>query len=119
MKLLKLDANVNAPDRRLSRTPLEFASASNLVWPIFEMFNFQRVPKKQLVDKKIMTRTQLLPNAKQEFNLDIKGFQGISFAPYEVNEKKLKKSNTFGSALYDGDVLAGLNSNVADDDDDD
>lgn len=119
MKLLKLDANVSAPDRYLNRTPLDFASASDLVWPIYEMFNFQRVAKKDLVDKKVMTRTQMLPHAKKEFNLDIKGFQGITFAPYQVNEKKLKKSNTFGSALYDGDVLAGLNANTVDDDDDD
>ena len=41
------------------RTPIEFASASDLIWPHFQIHDCKRTSKSVLAEKKIFSKSQL------------------------------------------------------------
>ncbi|KAL4222378.1 hypothetical protein ACF0H5_018417 [Mactra antiquata] len=101
MMLLEYGAKAESPDYQ-GRTPVDFASASDKIWPHFAALGCKRVPRSELVQKQVL-RPQSSHSAGR---VRVPG-QGIQMASYDREEPKYEyNSDPFIQAAVTGDVLA-------------
>ncbi|XP_045168751.2 ankyrin repeat and SOCS box protein 11-like isoform X2 [Mercenaria mercenaria] len=110
MLLLEYGAKPDSPDS-VGRTPIDFASASDKIWPHFAALGCKRVSRAELVEKRV-----LRPSSSQFAGrkMRVPG-QGIQMASYDRAESKYEyNSDPFIQAAVTGDVLAdqGESSNL-------
>ncbi|RNA18454.1 ankyrin repeat domain-containing 49-like [Brachionus plicatilis] len=102
-------ADVSARDTQ-QRTPIDFASASSVIWPHFAVLQIPRVSKRELVNRQIYSRSEI--DSVYYDKKSIKSLGNIKFAPYQMSKRDLDSlnSDSFNSAYTDGDVLANFES---------
>ncbi|XP_052246994.1 ankyrin repeat and SOCS box protein 11-like isoform X2 [Dreissena polymorpha] len=102
MMLLEYGARPDSPDYE-GRTPIDFASASDKIWPHFAAMGVKRVSRAELVEKRV-----LRPTSSHSVGRRIRPFsQGIEMASFDRTESKYEhNSDPFIHAAVTGDVLA-------------
>lgn len=58
MLLLNSEADINAADAR-GRTPIDLASASEIIWPHFAALGCKRTSKSSLKQKQVFSKSQM------------------------------------------------------------
>lgn len=88
--LLERGANINAADTH-RRTPVDFASASEIVWPHFAVLNCRKVNKKELMNRQIFSKTQMYSVIHgQGFNESLQNhIKFVGFQNSFLNKRKL------------------------------
>ncbi|GFO41043.1 ankyrin [Plakobranchus ocellatus] len=97
MTLLEYGAQPELPDSE-NRTPSDFASASDKIWPFFAALGVPRTSRAELVSKEILRPGSGIREERQP------GY-GINMADYKSSQHKDDQSNNFMAAMS-GDVLA-------------
>ncbi|RUS73029.1 hypothetical protein EGW08_019215 [Elysia chlorotica] len=97
MTLLEYGAQPELPDSE-NRTPADFASASDKIWPFFAALGVPRTSRAELVSKEILRPGSGIREERQP------GY-GINMADYKSSQNKDEQSNNFLAAMS-GDVLA-------------
>ncbi|XP_071108756.1 unconventional myosin-XVI-like isoform X1 [Haliotis cracherodii] len=104
MLLLDNNSQPELPDAE-GRTPKDFASASDKVWPHFAAMGLERTLKSELIDKGIIKKIE---NSKAIQQRKITG-RGIRMAAYSRPESAYAyNSEPFLQAAATGDVLADV-----------
>ncbi|KAL3832301.1 hypothetical protein ACJMK2_023955 [Sinanodonta woodiana] len=107
MALLEHGAKPDMPDAE-RRTPIDFASASDKIWPHFAILRFSRTSRAELVDKKIIR-----PGSNQFSKQYKQPGQGIRMAASSRPESTYAfNSDPFIHAAVTGDVLADDNEAI-------
>lgn len=101
MMLLDYGAKPDSPDSE-GRTPVDFASASDKIWPHFAALGYKRVSRAELVQKRVL-RPISSHSAGRRSRLP---GQGIPMASYDKEGKYEYNSDPFIQAAVTGDVLA-------------
>lgn len=103
LKLLQIGSDLLAEDK-YGRTPVDFASASDVVWPLYLSFKCKRLDKSQLAEKQILSRRQIQARLQGGYLID----QGIKLAPYQISRKNYRDDDDINhnAAFVNGDVLA-------------
>ncbi|KAK7109682.1 ankyrin-3-like isoform X2 [Littorina saxatilis] len=97
MTLLENGAQPELPDAE-GRTPKDFASASDKIWPLFAVLGLERTPRAGLINKHII-RKGSAPNGQRQ-----PGY-GIKMAEYS-GPTDGRQEDRFMAAAMMGDVLA-------------
>ncbi|XP_076461551.1 uncharacterized protein LOC143294036 isoform X2 [Babylonia areolata] len=97
MMLLDNDAQPELPDSE-GRTPKDFASASDKIWPLFAAMQLERTPRAELINKHIIRKGSAQTAAQQP------GY-GIKMAEYS-GPSSGAQSDRYMQAAMMGDVLA-------------
>ncbi|KAI8793272.1 Ankyrin repeat and SOCS box protein 11 [Biomphalaria glabrata] len=96
MLLLDYGAQPELPDAE-NRTPADFASASDTIWPLFAALNIPRTPRSELINKGILRPGTGMTDQRDKVLLDFKAAIPTSHSD--------GKTNNFMAAMS-GDVLA-------------
>ncbi|XP_050388360.1 osteoclast-stimulating factor 1 isoform X1 [Patella vulgata] len=103
MMLLENHARPDIPDAE-GRTPKDFASVSDIIWPHFAMLGLKRTSRVDLLEKKVIKRTS---SGDQRYKDPANGIKMASYSRpdsgYAIN------SDPFVAAAATGDVLADVN----------
>ncbi|ESO84535.1 hypothetical protein LOTGIDRAFT_196603 [Lottia gigantea] len=104
MLLLQNGADPNLEDTE-GRTPKDFASASDKIWPHFAMLGLKRTSRIELYEKKVLKRGASGNQRNREFTNSIKmSSSNRPESPYAIN------SDPFVAAAATGDVLADVDN---------
>ncbi|XP_067649913.1 receptor-interacting serine/threonine-protein kinase 4-like [Haliotis asinina] len=104
MLLLENNSQPELPDAE-GRTPKDFASASDKIWPHFAAMGLERTPKSELIDKGIIKKIDNA-NSLQQRKMNT---GGIRMAAYSRPESAYAyNSEPFLQAAATGDVLADV-----------
>ncbi|XP_041351655.1 serine/threonine-protein kinase TNNI3K-like [Gigantopelta aegis] len=107
LKLTKFNPDFYAQDSK-GRTPIDFASALDSIWPIFAAEGYKRTPKSELVRMDIIKKV-----VPKDPSLEYSNYNRLSSRPgsaYEMNTQSLTERQHTDSkmeyAFMNGDVLA-------------
>ncbi|XP_048756007.2 ankyrin repeat domain-containing protein 54-like isoform X2 [Ostrea edulis] len=98
MVLLENGASPEKPDSE-GRTPKDFASASDKIWPHFAALGFERTPRKELIEKSVIKKVQDIQGSHRKRSIRMASDSRPESA-YAYN------SDPFIHAAVTGDVLA-------------
>ncbi|XP_025094842.1 oxysterol-binding protein-related protein 1-like [Pomacea canaliculata] len=98
MLLLEYGAQPELPDSE-GRTPKDFASASDKIWPLFAAMGLERTTRTELIEKRIIRKESAQTSSRTT------GY-GIKMADYSGQLEKSGEQESFVQAAMMGDVLA-------------
>ncbi|XP_052799471.1 uncharacterized protein LOC128231078 isoform X2 [Mya arenaria] len=102
MMLLEYGAKPDSADSE-GRTPIDFASASDKIWPHFAALGVKRVSRAELVEKRVLRPASSHSAGRRARPAG----QGIEMASFDRGEAKYEyNSDPFIHAAVTGDVLA-------------